>query len=167
MDTIEKCLSSTQDKIIEISRKNENQNILLAADICIRYDVVAYRKKIMRLFRRLLEKRYLSPEENIKVTSNYQENSHRNTPIHSAVEISVDSYIDSMLYENDVCQTLLVLATKFTFEEGIYFVYTFSLRKSEDDISNILKMSRTTLQKIKKSCIVKSWFELKKYCEDE
>ena len=111
MDTIEKCLSSTQDKIIEISRKNENQNILLATDICIRYDVVAYRKKIMRLFRRLLEKRYLSPEENIKVTSNYQENSHRNTSFHSAVEISVDSYIDSILYENDVCQTLLVLAT--------------------------------------------------------
>ena len=38
--------------------------------------------------------------------------------------------------------------------------------RSEDKISDLLNISRTYLQKIKASCIVKSWIELEKYVKE-
>ncbi len=168
MTNLEKCLPVTKDKVIEITRKNEDQNILLSLDVCMKHDFVNYKKRIKNLFKRLKQIRYMNPEEDVNITSNYELNSYRSTSSNSSsTESSVDAYIDMVIYENEVCQKILHLANKMTYEEGMYFVYTFLSSETEDCISEKLSISRTTLQKIKKSCLVKAWFELKIYCEDD
>lgn len=169
MTSEEKCLPIMMNEMLEVTRKNENQNILLEEEICHQYKPLIYKGKIIQLFKRLKQKRYLRPEENIKLTSSYEANASRTTTSNfkSTTERAVDTYIDMLSKENEVCNKLLVLADKLTLEEGIYFVYAFFYKETEDDISNILNISRTSLQKIKKSCLIKAWFELNIFCEND
>ena len=61
----------------------------------------------------------------------------------------------------------MVLSLKLTSDEAIYLINTFLAHKSEDDIAEMIGVSKSYLQKIKKSCIVKMWIDLKKFCEED
>ena len=75
---------------------------------------------------------------------------------------------DKLIDATSMYYSIMKLGYKFTNSEKVYFINTFLRSKpmSEDKISDLLNISRTYLQKIKASCIVKSWIELEKYVKE-
>lgn len=160
----DKTLSTIHQKLLAIARENDEQNMLILKKVYDQYDVLEYKKKIMRLFKTLRQEKYIRPEYSIKMSTNYEHNSNRSSNSNgSQMENFVDKYIDSMKREEEVCESLLKLSKKLTMEEMIYFINTFLLDKTEENIADTIGISKTSLQKIKKSCLVKAWFELKIY----
>lgn len=160
----DKTLSTIHQKLLTIARENDEQNMLILKKVYDQYDVLEYKKKIMRLFKTLRQEKYIRPEYSIKMSTNYEHNSNRSSNSNgSQMENCVDKYIDSMKREEEVCESLLKLSKKLTMEEMIYFINTFLLDKTEENIADTIGISKTSLQKIKKSCLVKAWFELKIY----
>lgn len=82
-------------------------------------------------------------------------NNHINDIVGNLVE---NSSTDSVWLEN-FYKCMLNISSKLTFQEAIYLVDTFFVGHSEEMISEKLGICRATLQKIKKSCIVKLWLE--------
>ncbi len=73
----------------------------------------------------------------------------------------VSHLVDDSWWVEQFYQCICKVACKLTMQEAIYFVDTFFGERSEEFISEKLGICRVTLQKIKKSCIVKLWLELK------
>ncbi len=91
----------------------------------------------------------------------YDSVSHQNTAcISDPVGRYVTRFIDNSLWVEKFYQCICRVSYKLTMQEAIYFVDTFFAEHSEEMISEKLGICRVTLQKIKKSCIVKIWLEL-------
>ena len=84
----------------------------------------------------------------------------------SCVENAVQNHIDKELWITLFYNNIMLLANKLTREEAIYFINTFLLHKTEEKIAESLEICKTSLQKIKKSCLVKVWIELKEFSEE-
>lgn len=75
----------------------------------------------------------------------------------------IEKKIDLSIWSKDIYYILLNLLKEITFQEALYLVSTFFDNKTEDTISEILEISKKSLYKIKKSCLVKIKLEFDKY----
>lgn len=164
-------LLNIDSTMCENSKQNEALNLLLTDVICNQYDIITIKRKLQNLFSKFKSARYLYDfpiEENIKISANYEikEEAFQKTSV-SQVEKAVDHYVDNRILTTDIYNSLIKVSYKLTNDEVTYLINTFLIHKSEDSIAEILQISKTYLQKIKKSCIVKMWVDLKQYCKDE
>lgn len=168
----------TLDQLLTVSNtirtnasKNQEYNQLLDDYICNQYDIADMRDNLYKLFAKFKSARYLYDfpvESNIKISSNYvlrEEEVQRSTT--SQIENAIERYVDKQLLTTEIYNSILKVSYKLTGDEVVYFINTFLSRKSEEEISEIIGVSRTYLQKIKKSCIVKLWVNLEKYCIED
>lgn len=169
----------TLDQLLNISKnisnnveQNKIYNILLDENICNNYDIIEIKKKLQSLFTSFKSARYLYEfpvECSISISANYEEKlgsfTQRNNI--SKIEQAIQKYTDKQLHTTNVYNTIMILSLKLTGDESIYLINTFLAHKSEDDIAEMIGVSKSYLQKIKKSCIVKMWIDLKKYCEKD
>lgn len=168
----------TLNQLLDISnaitlnaQKHIEYNQLLDESICNSYDILENKKKLQELFAKFKSARYLYDfpiENNIRTTPVYEERigfSQRTAT--SQVENAVVKHLDEMIYTTDIYNSLMKASYKLTGDEVIYLINTFLIHKSEDDIAELIGISKTYLQKIKKSCIVKMWVDLKKYCSED
>ena len=169
----------TLDQLLNISKnisnyveQNKVYNILLDENICNNYNIIEIKKKLQSLFTSFKSARYLYEfpvECSISISANYDEKlggfTQRNNV--SKIEQAIQKYTDKQLHTTNVYNTIMILSLKLTGDEAIYLINTFLAHKSEDDIAEIIGVSKSYLQKIKKSCIVKMWIDLKKYCEED
>lgn len=129
-------LLNVGNAIQDNATKNEQYNELLDDYICKQYDII----------------------------SNKESFTQRSTT--SQIENAVQRYIDKQMLTTDIYYSIMKVSYKLTNDEVVYLINTFLIHKSEEDIAEIIGISRTHLQKIKKSCIVKMWVDLKQYCEE-
>lgn len=102
-----------------------------------------------------------------KIISNYDFGSVINSYIKSdKTAVLACNIIDSTALLNEISNAMINLSNKLTIEEAVYFVNEFFGNLSETKIADNLRICRNTLQKIKKSCLVKTWFELKPYLDE-
>ena len=169
----------TLDQLLNISKnisnnveQNKIYNILLDENICNNYDIIEIKKKLQSLFTSFKSARYLYEfpvECSISISANYEEKLGGFTQSNniSKIEQAIQKYTDKQLHTTNVYNTIMILSLKLTGDESIYLINTFLAHKSEDDIAEMIGVSKSYLQKIKKSCIVKMWIDLKKYCEED
>ena len=69
--------------------------------------------------------------------------------------------IDREKWSRDFYNCLINLSYKLAFNEAFYIVNTYFGKMTEEVISENLDISRNTLQKIKRSSLVKMYFEFK------
>ena len=144
-------------------------NQLIDEYICNKYKILDYKKILCELFSKFKSAKYLynfPVEENIKTTPTYEKRlGFVQRSITSQVDCQVEQYIDKLLFTTEIYNTLIKVSYKLTIDEAIYLVNTFLSHKSEEDIAEIIGVSKTYLQKIKKSCIVKMWTDFSAFCE--
>ena len=85
----------------------------------------------------------------------------------SQIEKAVEKYVDKQILTTEIYNSILDVSNRLTNSECAYLINTFLQHKSEESIAEIIGISKTYLQRIKKSCIVKMWTELEKYCESD
>ncbi len=164
-------LMNISDYIKDISKENEKYNELIDEKICDQYNTVYIKNRLIDLFSDFKSARYLYNfpiGESIKTTSNYEidESFHQRNNV-SQVEEAIKKHIDKQLLTTDIYNSILKVSYKITGDEVVYLINTFLMRKSEEDIAEIIGISKTYLQKIKKSCLVKMWTDLRQYCEND
>ncbi len=166
MTTIEQLLNV--DK--EIRKNSGLHNNLINSETCNHYDLKEVRKKLSKLFSYFTSARYLYKfpiEENISITSNIESSGIKSSrPTSSKVEKAVEQCLDKQLLVSDIYDSIIVASQKLTDAEATYMIDTFLYRKSEESTAEDLKISKTYLQKIKKSCLIKIWVDLKEYCQE-
>ncbi len=147
---------------------NSKVNQLLDEYVCNQYDHSYIKQELLKLFATFKSARYLYDfpvEENIKMSPNYELRegfTQRSTT--SQVENAITRYIDKQILTTDIYYSIIKASYKLTDAEVVYLQNTFLTHKSEEDISELVGISKTYLQKIKKSCLIKLWVELEKYC---
>ena len=158
-------------EILKTSEQYDEYSELLRRSIYEQYDAKELKEKIIKKFNRFKDAKYLCiyPIENrIKLTSPYQERI--GTPSNSCVsqiEKLVEATGDEEKWAYNFRNVILTVATKLTLQEARYLIDSFFSNKSEDIIAEKLGICRTTLQNVKKSCLVKVWIELKILDEDD
>ncbi len=168
--TIDQLLNVSKT-VTEHAKEETENNQLLDEYICNRYNILNEKKKLIKLFSIFKSAKYLYSfpiEESIKTTPVYEKRlgtAQRITP--SQVDSTVERHLDKMIFITELYNTLIILSYKLTISEAIYLINTFLTHKSEDDIAEIIGISKTYLQKIKKSCIVKMWTDFNKYCKND
>lgn len=146
----------------------ENSDIygsLLRKEEYIDYDIKSLKKKINDKFNRFKEtKHFFNFSNDVNIVKSPQYDSigiFGSNTSYSKVEQLVDKNIESQIWVSKFYYKMINLSYKLNKDESKYLIYTFFSEMSEELISEELKMSRTKLQKIKKSCLVKTWYELK------
>ena len=162
-------LINISDYIKEVSDKNKQYNELIDEKICDRYDITDIKNQLIDLINRFKSARYLYEfpiSNSIKITPTYErdESSHQRSNI-SKVEQAIEKQIDKQLLTTDIYNSIIKVSYKLIDAEVVYLINTFLTHKSEEDIAEIIGISKTYLQKIKKSCLVKMWTDLRQYCE--
>lgn len=139
---------------------------LLQRDFYSNYDVKTIKAELMVKFNKFknIKCSYDFPVDSnfIKSPSLMNQVNSSSLSYGSRVEQLVTKSVDNQIWVTNFYLLLLNVAKKLTREESNYLVLTFFVEESEEQISEELSISRSTLQKIKKSCLVKLWFELKK-----
>lgn len=163
-------LLNISNVIQENATKNAEFNVLLDEFICGQYDIINIKSKLEGLFSSFKSARYLYDfplEENVSISSNYEYKVSftQRLPV-SQIENAVQRYVDKKILTTDIYYSLVKISYKLTYDEVVYLINKFLTNRSEDDIAEIIGISRTYLQKIKKSCIVKMWIDLKKFCDE-
>lgn len=162
-------LLNVRNSITMNASEQAEHNELLEEFVYNQYDILDKKKKLQDLFYKFKSARYLYDfpvEEDIKISSNYElRESFNQRTTTSQVENAVERYIDKQLLTTDIYNSLMKVSYKLTSDEAIYLINTFMTHKSEEDIADLIGISKTYLQKIKKSCIVKMWVDLSKYCK--
>lgn len=161
-------LLNVSDMIKGNADANSKVNQLLDEYICHQYDTIYIKDELLKLFAEFKSARYLYDfpvEENVSISPTYEVHegfTQRSTA--SQVENAVSRYVDKQLHTTDVYHSLIKVSYKLTNDEVVYMTNTFFTHKAEESIAEIIGISKTYLQKIKKSCLVKLWVELEKYC---
>lgn len=161
-------LINVSSLIQENVTKNQQFNELLNDYICKKYDLVNIREELEKLFYSFKSARYLYDfplEDSISIspTYEYKEGFTQRSTV-SQIENAVQRYIDKKIETTNIYNSLIKVSYKLTSDECLYLINTFLTHKSEEDIAEIIGISRTYLQKIKNSCIVKMWVDLEQYC---
>lgn len=151
------------EKVLTIANNSSNIYIsMLDKKTCDEYYYSELRKNLMEFFKSFNEIKYSFSEAAIDInyTSNYNITENKKVAnINSKVENYVSKKIKKEKFALDIYNRVCSLSKKLTFNEAIYFVNTFFAGTSEENISEELGISRTYLQRIKKSCLVKLYFE--------
>ncbi len=166
----------TQNELLNINKTIitnadtfKDSNTLLDDYVVKKFNVLDERRILLMLFADFKSARYLYDfpvDTNISITPTYEEKvGSTQRKVVSQVENAIEKYVDRQLLTTDIYSSILKVSFKLTEEEVVYLINTFLVYKSEEDIAEIIGVSKAYLQKIKKSCIVKMWVELEKYCE--
>lgn len=164
-------LLNIKDLIADNSKSYSDDNELLEDYVLGQYDTIHIREELLKLFADFKSARYLYDfplDENIKITSstsNHEVSTQKNTT--SQIEKAIEKYIDKQLLTTDIYNSIIKVSYKLTNDEVLYLTYTFLTYKSEEYIAELIGISKSYLQKIKKSCLIKLWTELKKYCKED
>ena len=145
------------EEIINNSRIN-NYNNLLSEKATEKYYNVELKKQIQQIFRKFKDLQYIisfEDEYSIQSKTNKEIPSFSDGKISDPVGDYVEKNIDYYTWEENLYYTLLELSKKLKYEEAIYLIDSFFEGKSEEQISEKMLICRMTLQKIKKSCLVK------------
>lgn len=147
---------STPEKILDIS-KNSLHNHLLSENVIIYYYNTELKKNIKKVFTKFKDLQYIVslPSEYSIKSSSLDQVSIKTNSINDPVSKYVEKNIDLNIWTRDFYNMILTLSTKLTFNEAIYLVDTFFDERAEEQISEKLQICRKSLQKIKKSCLVK------------
>lgn len=166
----------TLDQILNISNtirniaSKSNVKVLLNDYDCRNYNIVECKKKLMFIFNDIRKAKYLYnfPEESIRITSNITERGASfQKSASSPVEKIIDRYIDDLFRLTDLYNVIIKTSHKLTNDESVYLINTFLENSYEEEIAEIIGISKTSLQKIKKSCIVKLWVGLRNFVEED
>ena len=163
--------SLTLDKILELpndilknAEKYDEYSELLGKIILEDTNIELIKSKVINYFNHFKEIKYLYkfPINNIKITSSYEiHEGTRPKKTTSAIEQLVLSRTDEELWAENFYEAIITVSRKLTLQEAIYLVDSFLGNKSDEFISEKIGICRNTLQKVKKSCLVKIWSELK------
>lgn len=149
--------------VLKISNKIDSYLDLLSDDICREYYYTDLKKDLIKYFNKFKDVKYkykYCENFNLKSNSNYEvEGVFGNNIISDKVGNYVAKNIDLEIWTLDFYNNVVSIAHKLTYQEAIYFVDTFFANKTEEQISEKLSICRKTLQKIKKSCLVKILLE--------
>ena len=162
-------LNNIVETINDIIQKNCEKNELLSETFFNQHDIIVEKEKLKFLFAKFKASKYLYDfpvEDSITYNSSYglQERFTQRLTV-SKVENAVESNLDKKILTTDIYNKILKLSYKLTVSEGDYLINTFIHHISEEKIAEIIGISKTYLQKIKKSCIIKMWVELQIYCD--
>ncbi len=150
-------------EVLKKSEKYNEYSQLLDKDIYDKYDVIQMKEDIASKFNRFKSAKFscnLPPEYNIKITPSYQiREGTSSNKISDPVGELVRDFVDNQIWFVKFYNSVTNLASKITTQEAVYLVDTFFSNKSEEFISEKLGISKNTLQKIKKSCLMKTWLE--------
>ncbi len=158
-------------KLMDTSKEYESCNELICEDELRGIDVVLIKKRLMDLFNKFRNCKYMvsySVIDNMRLIPSYERHEgqipRRNV---SQVEKAVTERIDKQIWMTEFYQSLMVVASKLTEAETVYLINTFITSKTEEVIAEKLNICKTSLQKIKKSCLVKAWIELRVFYKEE
>lgn len=102
----------------------------------------------------------LLPNE-IKITTDYNINSNiRSNNLGSKVENEVMKKLDSFAWLKDFCNAMLRIAIYLILDEAIYIVSALFFREKEDTVAEELSICKQTVQKVKRSALVKLHYNL-------
>ncbi len=148
------------NKVLEISESKNNLYLsLLSKETCKKY---YYRDLKLDL------KKYFQKFNNIKFFYSFNDTikaSHCNSNIYQKslktdrISKFVEDKINNEIYAKKMYDRIINLAHKLTPREGRYFVEAFLANKSDEYISEKIGLTRMGLQQIRKSCLVKMYFE--------
>lgn len=93
-------------------------------------------------------------------SANYNYEGIKNRIIKSKIETSALDAIEKKVWLQIFYNAIICGASKLTKNEAIFFTKSFFENETEEEIAYILKISRQTLQNIKKSSIIKIYSEL-------
>lgn len=150
--------------IMSNAKLNKNANVLISRDVYNEYNVLNYKAELLKMFSRFRSSRYFCKSIEINsITTNYEFGEIKSSIISDPVGNHTGNIIDEQIFARSFSKSLIDLSYKLTYEESIYLVKTFMEKMSEEHIAEILHISKPTLQKYKKSCLIKMWIELKQY----
>lgn len=149
-------------QILEISKQYTKLNDLLTKDISDNYDVKMIKPKIeAKIYKYKSLKAICSIVPTQKVTTNYEVNGGiRSNNISSKVDNQVTKEVDAAIWLNDFAEVMLRSAVNLTLDEATYIVNSLFYREKESNIAEELAICKQTLQKIKKSALVKIYYNL-------
>lgn len=162
-------LINIEETIKDNIQKNCEKNELLSEIFFNQYDIIEEKEKLKILFSQFNASKYLydfAIENSISYNSSYEfQDSFTQKLTASKVENTVERNLDKKILITNIYNTILKLSYKLTASEGSYLINTFIHHISEDKIAENIGISKTYLQKIKKSCIIKMWVDLQIYCD--
>ena len=152
-------------KILEKAEQYGDYSELLPKEVYEKYDLVEVRSDVSRIFKHFNVIKYLysysSEEYNIKITPTYEPREGTiSNKISDSVGDMVTKKVDNQIWIVKFYNSIMNVALKMTDKEAFYIVCTYFANKSEEYVSDRLGICRNTLQKIKKSSLVKTWVEL-------
>lgn len=163
------------NEFLEESAKYYEGSELLGKEECDKYNTKELKDKVEARFKKFKDARYIYKYPNeqyyksMTPTLNYQAREvlvSRN--LTSPQEKMITAMGDTQIWVEKFYYSLMeIITTKMTEEEAVYLVECFFKNKSEDIIAEKLSMCKATLQKVKKSCLIKVWIEMEVLEEDE
>lgn len=139
---------------------------LLSENTVNEYYYSNLRKDIEKVFNKFKDSKYLICYDNsysLKSNASSLELNRNTNKINDKVGTYIESKMDLSIWSKDLYNILYALSEELTIEESMYLTLTFFEEKTEEDISEILDVSKKGLYKIKKSCLVKLRLEFSKY----
>lgn len=165
---VDKLLTLHSD-LIDISRKYSDLNILLCDDVFENYNVLDIKQQLLYLFSKFQSARYFikTPieEKPLVLSPTFARREGYKYFNESMVENAVATLVDNEILLTSIYNHLIMVARKLTIDEVEYFYYTFITHRTEETIAFKMGVCKTSLQRIKKSCLVKLWVEYKDYFE--
>lgn len=151
------------NKVIKISESEQNKYLdLLSDSTCDRYYYTNLKSDLKDYFSRFNDFKFsYSMPENITLNATayeLKENKFVNRTNDSILNY-VSNKVDEEIFAIDTYNKVISLAYKLTEKEAVYFVDCFFADETDDYICEKLQVSRTGLQKIRKSCLVKMYLE--------
>ena len=161
-------LLNLPEKVLDITKNPNNYYItMIDTATCVKYYYTNLKKDLLNLFKKFNETKYSFNSYNIKNITNYEITENKKLKnVNNKVEKFIENKIESENLTLEIYNRVCTLSQKLTFNEAIYFVNTFFARLSEEAISEKIGISRTYLQRIKKSCLVKMFFEFSDLIND-
>lgn len=151
--------------IMRNARYYDSYTEQLKEDICSQYKVSEMKAIINSLFNKFRNYKYVcrfSIEDTISITPSYEEKiGFIPKKISNKTEDAILSYLNNQSFVVRFYESLVDLSKKLTYREAVYLVGAFFNGQSEETIAEAIGMTKTSLQPIKKSCLVKMIIQFK------
>lgn len=144
--------------------KNVKYIQLLSENTIEDYYYSNLRKDLEVIFNKFKDSKYLIHYQNdYNLKSNPFEVNRNTNRINDKVGNYIEKKLDLSIWSKDLYNILINLSEELTIKETIYLTSTFFDNKTEEEIEELMDISRKMLYKIKKSCLVKLRLEFSKY----
>ena len=154
--------------IILKTKKATNKNSLIVKSVYEKYDIVFLKSELIKMFAKYKSNCYsYKSAYNPQKTYRYSQITVSKNTISNPVLETIEKLQDAQIYASDFYNSLIILSEKLMYRESLYLANAFLEQESEETIAETIGISKTALQKYKKSCIIKMWIELKCYYENQ